>query len=81
MYKIYHTASLSLEPVSKAFTSYDITKVNASIQKAEDAAATGSLDGHVLVTNIIDLHDKHMDYFRGLFPETLSLPQCEERRF
>ncbi|WZY79507.1 hypothetical protein YC2023_025891 [Brassica napus] len=45
-FSIYHTASLSLEPVSKAFTSYDITKVNASIQKAEDAAATGSLDGH-----------------------------------
>ena len=68
LYKIYDTASLSLEPVAEAFKRHVTAQVKACIQKAIDALSSGgSVEDEVLVREIGDLHDKYIEHVRDYF--------------
>ncbi|CAA7061300.1 unnamed protein product [Microthlaspi erraticum] len=67
MYRLYQPIAKGLEPVADVFKQHVTAEGNALIKQAEDAATSGGVQDQVLVTQIMELHDKYMDYVTKSF--------------
>ncbi|CAA7061302.1 unnamed protein product [Microthlaspi erraticum] len=67
MYRLYQPIAKGLEPVADVFKQHITAEGNALIKQAEDAATSSGVQDQVLVTQIMELHDKYMAYVTGSF--------------
>ncbi|CAA7015680.1 unnamed protein product [Microthlaspi erraticum] len=67
MYRLFQPIAKGLEPVADVFKQHITAEGNALIKQAEDAATSGGVQDQLLVTQIMELHDKYMAHVMGSF--------------